>query len=116
MKKQVQIIQKYGKTFYWASFFLEKSIKLRLFSIYAFCRRIDDLVDGNKKNQSIVSVQSFLSENVKQYSEDKFLYIQLQLEKELILYAPHKGATVWGQAEYAQNILDNMIANGVETH
>ena len=51
MKKQVQIIQKYGKTFYWASFFLEKSIKLRLFSIYAFCRRIDDLVDGNKKNQ-----------------------------------------------------------------
>ena len=52
MKKQVQIIQKYGKTFYWASFFLEKSIKLRLFSIYAFCRRIDDLVDGNKKNQN----------------------------------------------------------------
>ena len=72
--------------------------------------------NGNKKNQSIVSVQSFLSENVKQYSEDKFLYIQLQLEKELILYAPHKGATVWGQAEYAQNILDDMIANGVETH
>ena len=72
--------------------------------------------NGNKKNQSIVSVQSFLSENVKQYGEDKFLYIQLQLEKELILYAPHKGATVWGQAEYAQNILDNMIANGVETH
>ena len=52
MKKQVQIIQKYGKTFYWASFFLEKSIKLRLFSIYAFCRRIDDLVDGNEKNQN----------------------------------------------------------------
>ena len=51
MKKQVQIIQKYGKTFYWASFFLEKSIKLRLFSIYAFCRRIDDLVDGDEKNQ-----------------------------------------------------------------
>ena len=72
--------------------------------------------NGNKKNQSIVSVQSFLSENVKQYSEDKFLYIQLQLEKELILYAPHKGATAWGQAEYAQNILDDMITNGVETH
>ena len=43
-------------------------------------------------------------------------YIQLQLEKELILYAPHKGATVWGQAEYAQNILDDIIANGLETH
>ena len=49
MKKQAQIIQKYGKTFYWASFLLEKKIKLRLFSIYAFCRKIDDMVDNNNK-------------------------------------------------------------------
>ena len=49
MKKQAQIIQKYGKTFYWASFFLDKNIKLRLFSIYAFCRKIDDMVDNNRK-------------------------------------------------------------------
>ena len=42
--------------------------------------------NGNKKKQSIVSVQSFLSENTKQ-SKDQLLYIQLQLEEELILYA-----------------------------
>ena len=71
--------------------------------------------NGNKKSQSIVSVQSFLSMNTKQ-SKDISHYIQLQLEKELISYAPYKGATMWGQAEYAQNILDDMIANGVETH
>ena len=71
--------------------------------------------NGNKKNQHIVSVQSFLSMNTKQ-SKDISHYIQLQLEKELISYAPYKGATMWGQAEYAQNILDDMIANGVETH
>ena len=71
--------------------------------------------NGNKKNQSIVSVRSYLSENTKQ-AKDKLLYIQLKLEKELISYAPYKGATIWGQAEYAQNILDDMIANGVETH
>ena len=71
--------------------------------------------NGNKKKQRIVSVGSYLSENTKQ-SKDKLLYIQLQLEKELILYAPHKGATIWGQAEYAQNILDDMIANEVKTH
>ena len=71
--------------------------------------------NGNKKSQSIVSVQSFLSENTKQ-SEDRSLYIQIQLEKKLISYAPNKGATVWGQPEYAQNILDDMITNGVETH
>ena len=71
--------------------------------------------NGNKKSQSIVSVQSFLSENTKQ-SKDRAFYIQIQLEKKLISYAPHKGATLWGQEEYAQNILDDMIANGVETH
>ena len=55
MKKQAQIIQRYGKTFYWASFFLENKVKLRLFSIYAFCRRIDDLVDSSeeKPNKNI---------------------------------------------------------------
>tara|TARA_B110000003_G_scaffold271212_1_gene304991 strand:- start:380 stop:862 length:483 start_codon:yes stop_codon:yes gene_type:complete len=71
--------------------------------------------NGNKKSQSIVSVQSFLSKNTKQ-SRDRAFYIQIQLEKKLISYAPHKGATLWGQEEYAQNILDDMIANGVETH
>ena len=71
--------------------------------------------NGNKKSQKIVSVQKNLSFNTKQ-TKDPFECIQLQLEEELILYAPHKGATVWGQSEYAQNILDDMIANGVKTH
>ena len=54
MRKQSQIIQKYGKTFYWASFFLEKSVKLRLFSIYAFCRKVDDLVDENNTSDNYI--------------------------------------------------------------
>ena len=71
--------------------------------------------NGNKKKQSIVSVRSYLSKKNKK-AKSNLLYIQLKLEKELISYAPYKGATIWGQAEYAQNILDDMIANGVETH
>ena len=71
--------------------------------------------NGNKKKQSIVSIRGYLSENTK-HSKDNLLYIRLKLEKELILYAPHKGPMLWGQSEYAQNILDDMIANGVETH
>ena len=45
MKNQAQIIQQHGKTFYWASFFLEKTVRSRLFSIYAFCIKVDDIVD-----------------------------------------------------------------------
>ena len=67
------------------------------------------------KPKDLNSAHSFLSMNNKGYT-DTSRYIQLQLEKELILYAPYKGATMWRQPEYAQNILDNMMSNGVKTH
>ena len=38
-------MRKHGKTFYWASFFLDKSKMQAIYSIYSFCRKIDDMVD-----------------------------------------------------------------------
>jgi len=64
MINQGKIIQKYGKTFYWASFFLEESVKLKLFSIYAFCRKIDDLVDSDDKK-----LDKYLKENFHKITE-----------------------------------------------
>jgi phytoene synthase len=42
------LMRKRGKTFYWASFFLDKSKIQAIYSIYSFCRRIDDMVDKAK--------------------------------------------------------------------
>ena len=42
------LMRKHGKTFYWASFFLDKSNMQAIYSIYSFCRRIDDMVDEAK--------------------------------------------------------------------
>jgi 15-cis-phytoene synthase len=42
------LMRKHGKTFYWASFFLSKSNMEAIYSIYSFCRRIDDMVDEAK--------------------------------------------------------------------
>jgi hypothetical protein len=67
------------------------------------------------KPKDLYSPHSFLSMNNKEYT-DTFHYIQFQLEKGLILYAPYKGATILRQPEYAQNILDNMMSNGLKTH
>ena len=39
------LMRKHGKTFYWASFFLDKSKMQAIYSIYSFCRKIDDMVD-----------------------------------------------------------------------
>ena len=38
-------MRKYGKTFYWASFFLDNAKMQAIYSIYSFCRKIDDMVD-----------------------------------------------------------------------
>tara|TARA_B100000035_G_scaffold315481_1_gene336874 strand:- start:50277 stop:51167 length:891 start_codon:yes stop_codon:yes gene_type:complete len=45
MSNQSQVMKTHGKTFFWASWFLEREVSNRLYAIYAFCRRIDDLVD-----------------------------------------------------------------------
>ncbi len=42
------LMRKHGKTFYWASFFLDKSNMQAIYSIYSFCRRVDDMVDEAK--------------------------------------------------------------------
>jgi len=42
------LMRKHGKTFYWASFFLDKSNMEAIYSIYSFCRKIDDMVDEAK--------------------------------------------------------------------
>jgi phytoene synthase len=46
------LMRKYGKTFYWASFFLDNTKMQAIYSIYSFCRKIDDMVD-DAKNLSI---------------------------------------------------------------
>ena len=42
------LMRKHGKTFYWASFFLDKSNMQAIYSIYSFCRKVDDMVDEAK--------------------------------------------------------------------
>lgn len=52
MNNQSLIMKNHGKTFFWATWFLEKTYSNRLYAIYAFCRRIDDLVDETKENST----------------------------------------------------------------
>ena len=46
MNSNSKIMQKHGKTFFWASLFLKGSEAKKIYSIYAFCRNVDDIVDG----------------------------------------------------------------------
>ena len=84
MNNPDQIIKKYGKTFYWASFFLEKKIKSRLFLIYSFCRRIDDLVDSNG-NDSNKNIAKSFNKNIKNFfKQEKKLYPSKEILNQFI--------------------------------
>ena len=43
------MLRKHAKSFYWASFFLSKSVFDKCSSLYNFCRTLDDIVDDDNK-------------------------------------------------------------------
>ena len=53
------VMKNHGKTFFWATAFLEKKTANNLYSVYAFCRRIDDLIDENPSSDT--SYKDFLT-------------------------------------------------------
>ena len=71
MNNYSKVMQKHGKSFYWASWFLDKNTANKLFTVYALCRRLDDLVDTSNENpeakEEIARVISLTNNN--QYKE-----------------------------------------------
>ena len=71
MSNYSKVMQKHGKSFFWASWFLDKDTANKLFAVYAMCRRLDDLVDTSKKSseakKEITRIMSLMNNN--QYKE-----------------------------------------------
>jgi len=61
-------MRKHGKTFFWASQFLDKKVATRLYAIYEFCREVDDLID--KKNKDL-NYEEKLINNIKTWRSNK---------------------------------------------
>ena len=63
------LLKKHAKSFYWASFFLSKSIFNKCSSLYNFCRTLDDIVDEDnkleaKKENFLKFKKDFTSRNI----------------------------------------------------
>ena len=63
------LLKKYAKSFYWASFFLPKEIFNKCSSLYNFCRTLDDIVDDNnkleiKKNNFLQFKKNFIDKDL----------------------------------------------------
>ena len=57
------LLKKHAKSFYWASFFLNKTTFDKCSTLYNFCRTLDDLVDSTKNLE-------IKKENFKKFKED----------------------------------------------
>jgi len=68
MNNYKNVMRKHGKTFFWASQFLDKKVATRLYAIYEFCREVDDLID--KKNKDL-NYEEKLINNIKTWRSNK---------------------------------------------
>lgn len=47
-----KIVKRSGSSFFWSMRFLPKAKRMAMYTLYAFCRHIDDIVDGNDMTMS----------------------------------------------------------------
>ena len=77
------IIRKHGKTFYWASKFLDKNLLIPIYSIYEMCREIDDIVDNHESNFAILELEKIKQNLSAQELKKRFTCLQAIDEKRL---------------------------------
>ena len=91
MNNHSKVMQEHGKSFFWASWFLDKNTANKLFAVYAFCRRLDDLVDTSSRNseakEEIAKVISLTnnSQYKETFEEFKSLGSKLHPRKDIII-------------------------------
>jgi phytoene synthase len=107
------VMKHHGKTFFWATWFLEEKTAKNLYAIYAFCRRIDDLVDSapEKDNfyQEFYSITNAWDKNKFSGAFDEFREIEKNtLPRESIIKEFLKGQA--GDISYKQpSSLDELL-------
>jgi phytoene synthase len=68
MSNNSKVMRKHGKTFFWASRFLDKKVATRLYAIYKFCREVDDLIDQKNKG---LNYEEKLKKNINGWRSSK---------------------------------------------
>ncbi len=72
-------IKREGKSFYWASFFLPRNLKIKAGILYSICRHFDDVADKHSKDQT-----SYLKNSIDEIKNDKNNKVSIFLQKNKI--------------------------------
>ena len=66
-------LKREGKSFYWASFFLPRNLKIKAGILYSICRHFDDVADRYSKDQT-----SYLKKSIEEIKRNNKVNIFLQ--------------------------------------
>ena len=98
----------FAKSFNWAGFFLPKNIYQDCSKLYAFCRVLDDIVDGKtnleSRTESFNKIRDFLQRSYAQNDNNRILVDQYEhssIINEMIIIADNNGIK--------KKILDDLI-------
>ena len=69
-------LQREGKSFYWASFFLPKSSKENAGILYSICRYFDDIADKYSEDQT-----NYLKNSIEEIKNNKSNKVSIFLKK-----------------------------------
>ena len=72
-------LKKEGKSFYWASFFLPRNLKIKAGILYSICRHFDDIADKHSKDQT-----KYLKNSIEEIKKNKNNKISIFLQKNKI--------------------------------
>ena len=73
------VLQKEGKSFYWASFFLPKNSKKNAGILYSICRYFDDIADKNSEDKT-----TYLKKSINEIKNNQNNKVNLFLQKNKI--------------------------------
>ena len=59
-------LKREGKSFYWASFFLPRNLKIKAGTLYSICRHFDDVADKHCKDQT-----NYLKNSIEEIKKNK---------------------------------------------
>ena len=72
-------LKREGKSFYWASFFLPRNLKIKAGILYSICRHFDDVADRHSKDQT-----SYLKKSIEEIKRNKNNKVNIFLQKNKI--------------------------------
>ena len=94
--QSIQVLARHGKSFYWASYFLGPSLAFRAARLYAFCRFVDDIADGDLPNrqESLQEIRHSLVDSIASSQTPKIPelndFLNLAREANIPLAAAHE--------------------------